>query len=117
VQTDSNSFPQAARRHAIISCTQPLGELGLDSLLAVELRTAYSRRIERRLSTTLAFDYPTVAEQAQFVLDKVLGLAADTVETTATDEIQTPSTLSGLSDDDLIARLETHRARLERRSS
>lgn len=39
---------------------RPLGELGLDSLLAVELRNVLAGDLERTLSSTLLFDHPTV---------------------------------------------------------
>jgi polyketide synthase 12/myxalamid-type polyketide synthase MxaB len=39
---------------------RPLNEQGLDSLMAVELRNVLSTSIQRPLSATLLFDYPTV---------------------------------------------------------
>jgi acyl transferase domain-containing protein/short-subunit dehydrogenase/acyl carrier protein len=43
------------------------GDLGLDSLGAVELRNRLSHMLGRRISATLVFDYPTVAEVARFL--------------------------------------------------
>ncbi len=51
--------------------TRPLKELGLDSLMAVELRNALSQSLGCSLPATLAFDYPTVATLATHLVGKL----------------------------------------------
>jgi acyl transferase domain-containing protein len=46
----------------------PLGELGLDSLLAVELRNALSKAIGKPLPATLLFDHPTLDALTEHLL-------------------------------------------------
>jgi acyl transferase domain-containing protein/acyl carrier protein len=41
--------------------------LGLDSLMATELRRALERQFDRALSPTLTFDYPTVSSLADYI--------------------------------------------------
>jgi acyl carrier protein len=48
-------------RDATVDGDRPLGELGLDSLLSVELRNLLGQDLERRLPATLLFDHPTPA--------------------------------------------------------
>jgi acyl carrier protein len=47
---------------------RPLRELGLDSLMAVELRNALGARLGRTLPATLLFDYPAIDNVADYVL-------------------------------------------------
>ena len=47
---------------------QPLQELGLDSLMAVELRNALGERVGRSLPTTVVFDHPTVDALTRLLL-------------------------------------------------
>ncbi|MBP2677780.1 MAG: beta-ketoacyl synthase, partial [Deltaproteobacteria bacterium] len=57
-----------------VETTRPLREIGLDSLLAVELRNAVGREVEKSLPAALLFDYPTVDALANHLLADVLGL-------------------------------------------
>src|SRR5262249_8262729 len=56
----------------------PLKELGLDSLMAVELGNRLSARVASKLPATVAFDYPTPMGMAQLLLEK-LGLGRGVV--------------------------------------
>jgi acyl carrier protein len=47
---------------------RPLRELGLDSLMAVELRNAIGARLSLTLPATLLFDYPAIENVADYVL-------------------------------------------------
>jgi polyketide synthase PksN len=53
---------------------RPLAELGLDSLMAVELRNGLARALGRALPATLLFDHPTVGALVD-ALDVALGAA------------------------------------------
>lgn len=52
---------------------QPLQELGLDSLMAVELRNLLggNLELERPLPATLVFDYPTVENLADYLMNEL----------------------------------------------
>jgi acyl transferase domain-containing protein/NADPH:quinone reductase-like Zn-dependent oxidoreductase len=70
------------RRHALgtlgmdqakeIDPAIPLGEIGLDSLLAVQLRNTLGLALGHSLPVTLLFDYPTVDALTDFLLTDVL---------------------------------------------
>jgi acyl transferase domain-containing protein/thioesterase domain-containing protein/acyl carrier protein len=59
---------------ARLDAARPLAELGLDSLMAVELRNGLARALGRALPATLLFDHPTVAALVD-ALDAELGAA------------------------------------------
>jgi len=79
-----------------LDAQQGLRDVGLDSLLALELRNRLQSAVDHPLPATLAFDFPTVADMARYLAEDVLSLelavpsqaasAAPVVET-ALDEI------------------------------
>ena len=54
-----------------IGLDQPLQELGLDSLLSIELRNSVGMSLRRPLPATLLFDYPTLAALTEYLLSAV----------------------------------------------
>lgn len=50
---------------------QPLNEMGLDSLMAVELRNALSHSVKSPLPATLLFDYPTLEALANYLSKEI----------------------------------------------
>jgi acyl transferase domain-containing protein/NADPH:quinone reductase-like Zn-dependent oxidoreductase/SAM-dependent methyltransferase len=57
-----------------LSNNKPLNELGLDSLMAVELRNVIGTAVGRNLPATLLFDCPTVDALTVYLCRSVLGL-------------------------------------------
>ncbi len=69
-----------------IDARQPLNELGLDSLMAVELRNALGRSVGATLPATLLFDYPVIDALADYLANDVLKLQT-IAEKPAEDEV------------------------------
>ncbi|MCU1501092.1 MAG: hypothetical protein JWM12_446, partial [Ilumatobacteraceae bacterium] len=97
---------------AQIDAAQPLGELGLDSMTGVDLRNRLEAEFRLKLSATLAWNYPAVADLAGHLLGK-LGLTdpapaavakADDGEA-ASSLAQLIATTDDLDDDDAIRAL------------
>ena len=55
---------------------QRLFDLGLDSLLAIELKNRLMASLEQQLRSTLVFDYPTIAALTAYLGHEVLALPA-----------------------------------------
>jgi acyl transferase domain-containing protein/SAM-dependent methyltransferase/acyl carrier protein len=79
---------------------KPLNDLGLDSLMAVELRNALGQGLGRALPATLLFDYPTIGALTEFLAGE-LALAGASARPRAQDaDVAAPNT------DDLLSRIE-----------
>lgn len=84
----------------IIDPDKALMDLGLDSLMAVEMRNAISSAVGRNLPASLLFDYPTLQSVSDFLLD-ALGMTVPEGNTADDVEEHPEST------DDLLRRIET----------
>jgi acyl carrier protein len=100
-----------------INPNQPLQELGLDSLMAVELRNILCALIGKQLPATLMFKYPTVSSLSTFLIQDMfpdeMGEGAAEAETAKTEaaavaqqqDEDEDDQLDDLSDEELAAML------------
>jgi len=82
----------------------PLNEMGLDSLMAVELRNLLGNGLglKRSLPATLVFDYPTVEAIADYLARDVLALQSAEAEAAApTNAPDVVESIEDLSDDEV----------------
>lgn len=95
-----------------IELRQGLRDLGLDSLMSIEVRGRLAGELECSLPATLLFDYPTVETLADYLSRTVLGLPAEAVETHPTggqDMLLGDELFALLSDIDQISDTEVQR--------
>jgi NAD(P)-dependent dehydrogenase (short-subunit alcohol dehydrogenase family)/acyl carrier protein len=69
----------------------PLGDLGLDSLLAVELRNTLGRALAASLPATLLFDYPSIEALTDYLLANVLHLEEEVEAATVEPAAEAPA--------------------------
>ncbi|MGS1076092.1 SDR family NAD(P)-dependent oxidoreductase [Burkholderia glumae] len=96
----------------------PLRELGLDSLMAMELRNELCALTGRRLAPTIAFDYPSIEALAAHLIalaEEPGKAAAAAAAAPPTRDVRdaAPGTRTDLSADELVARLEREISALE----
>jgi len=74
-------------------------DVGLDSLMAVELRSRLGKGLEvgRPLSATLVFDHPTIQAIAEY-LDRQLFDQTEPMDPVQSIELPTPETTSAAND-------------------
>jgi aryl carrier-like protein len=76
----------------------PLGDMGLDSLLAVELRNTIGSGIGRTLPATLLFDHPTLDALTDHLFAELGGAPADTEAQRAADVAPRPNLVESIED-------------------
>ena len=76
-------------------------QMGMDSIMTVELRRRLESSLQINLPTTLAFEYPTIERLTEYLASELLDLERATVETVDTDD-----NLDSFSDAELAAELD-----------
>jgi NADPH:quinone reductase-like Zn-dependent oxidoreductase/acyl carrier protein len=89
---------------ANVDAQRPLKDIGLDSLMAVELRNTLARSLGRNLPATLLFDYPTVDALLGHLLE-ALGLAQSNQQLDVAAIADENADIASLSDADAEALL------------
>ncbi|NEP54469.1 MAG: acyl carrier protein, partial [Moorea sp. SIO3C2] len=90
---------------------QGFAELGMDSLMAVELKSRLEASLGQTLSSTLAFNYPNIETLANYLAQDVLCLdrPEDSLDLSHSDHDQSSTAeaeLEELSEDDLASLLD-----------
>jgi acyl carrier protein len=102
-----------------VDINEPLRQLGLDSLMAVELRNLLGKSVERSLPATLTFDHPTVAALVDHLAAVAFAEEMGTPEPRASQETpaaavepRPAAAFDEMSDDELAVQLASRIDRL-----
>jgi acyl carrier protein len=90
----------------MIEPQQGFFRLGMDSLMAVELRNRLQTEVGCALPPTVTFDYPTASVLARFLADTLFPASASGLIAAVEPETEMPSELDGLSSAELKALLD-----------
>jgi len=90
---------------ATIDPEQPLADLGMDSILAVELRNTVARSLRADVATTLLFDYPTIAALAGFAVALIAPAATGAGAVVSVEDAELLDFIERLSDEEVDRRL------------
>ncbi len=112
-----SQFGKVARLHAVeqIQPRQRLFDLGLDSLMAVELKNSLQASLGQTLRATLVFDYPTIEALVDHLFHDILGLSEEEPSEDQAEpaEEEDSTKLEELSKDELDALLDDKLAELD----
>jgi acyl carrier protein len=90
---------------------RPLGEMGLDSLLAVELRNTLGTALGYTFSATLLFDHPTIESLTDHILESVLGATGAGAPVEKAESADLATSIGELSDEEVERQLAARAAR------
>ncbi len=93
-----------------IDIHEPLQAIGLDSLMAVELRNQLGQSAGKTLPATLLFEYPTITALVEYLSTEIFKLEGETPAIVEQKETQTA--LDELSDDELADLLKNKLGRI-----
>ena len=103
-------------RAEALDVSEPLQQLGLDSLMAVELRNLLGKAVGSTLPATITFDHPSVLAIVDYIAAEAFSEElATAVATAATGAVRTEH--EELSEGELISRLEYRLDQLQPRES